>query len=130
MALYDARANVTITGRNVAQAAALARVVKGESITLQQALTRQFDVLVHATPVGMLPNVNESLFPDHVPAGIVLDMVYNPHETLLLKQAKSQGCIVIPGAEMLLEQAASQFEIWTGETAPREVMRAALEHHL
>jgi shikimate 5-dehydrogenase len=53
-------------------------------------------------------------------------MVYNPRETLLLKHAAEQGLAVIPGIEMLLEQAAHQFEIWTGETAPRTVMREAL----
>jgi len=54
-------------------------------------------------------------------------MVYNPHETLLLQQAKAQNCTVIHGSEMLLEQAAAQFEIWTGESAPHAVMEAALE---
>ncbi len=130
VALHDARAKVIITGRDLGQAQALARVVKGEACTLKQAQSREFDALVHATPVGMLPNVNESLFADRVPGQVVLDMVYNPHETLLLKRAKAQGSVVIPGAEMLLEQAVSQFEIWTGESAPREVMRSALEMHL
>jgi 3-dehydroquinate dehydratase / shikimate dehydrogenase len=130
VALHDARAVVSVTGRNMASAQSLARVVKGEALTLKQAQTRRFDVLVHATPVGMLPNVNECLFSDRVPADIVLDMVYNPHETLLLKRAKQQGSTVIPGSEMLLEQAVSQFEIWAGESAPREVMRGALEQHL
>jgi 3-dehydroquinate dehydratase / shikimate dehydrogenase len=130
VALHDARAGVTITGRNAAKAQALARVVKGEALSLRQAQTRQFDVMIHSTPVGMTPNVDECLFPDHIPGRIVLDMVYSPHETLLLKRAKAQGCEVIPGAEMLLEQAVSQFEIWTGESAPREVMRSALEQHL
>ncbi|MDQ2842660.1 MAG: shikimate dehydrogenase, partial [Acidobacteriota bacterium] len=111
-------------------AQSLARVVKGEALTLKQAQTRRFDVLIQATPVGMMPNANESLFMDTIPAKIVLDMVYNPQETLLLKRAKAQGCLTIPGAEMLLEQAVSQFEIWTGESAPRDVMRSALESHL
>lgn len=127
VALHDARANVTITGRNAGEAQSLARVVKGEALTLKQAEARHFDVLVHATPVGMAPRVDESLFADKVPGDVVLDIVYNPHETLLLKHARAQGCKVIPGAEMLLEQAVSQFEIWTGENAPREVMRRALE---
>lgn len=130
VALHEARAKVTITGRNLGHAQALARVVKGEALTLKQAQSREFDVLVHATPVGMLPNMNESLFADRIPGHVVLDMVYNPHETLLLKRAKAQGLTVIPGAEMLLEQAVSQFEIWTGESAPREVMKRALEMHL
>ena len=130
VALHDARANITITGRNLGDAQALARVVKGEALAIKQAQNREFDVLVHATPVGMLPNVNESLFADRIPGKVVLDMVYNPHETLLLKRAKAEGLTIIPGAEMLLEQAVSQFEIWTGESAPRAVMKSALEMHL
>jgi 3-dehydroquinate dehydratase/shikimate dehydrogenase len=55
-------------------------------------------------------------------------MVYNPIETLLLRRAREQGRTAVRGTEMFLEQAARQFEIWTGETAPRAVMeKAALE---
>jgi 3-dehydroquinate dehydratase/shikimate dehydrogenase len=54
--------------------------------------------------------------------------VYNPLETLLLRRAKEQGAEVISGLEMFLEQAVRQFEIWTGDSAPRALMeRAALE---
>jgi shikimate 5-dehydrogenase len=77
----------------------------------------------------MSPNAGNSLFENRIPAGIVMDMVYNPRETLLLKRAKSQGCTVIPGSEMLIEQAARQFEIWTGESAPRSLMQSALDQH-
>jgi 3-dehydroquinate dehydratase / shikimate dehydrogenase len=111
-------------------AQALARAVRAEPITLREAQTRHFDALLHATPVGMSPNPNESLFNDVIPARIVFDMVYNPHETLLLKRAKAQGCTLIHGSDMLLEQAARQFEIWTGESAPRAAMQAALEQHV
>ena len=127
IALADAGAQITITGRNMKRAQELARVVKADVVSLKQAQTHEYDALVHATPVGMFPKPNESLFPQRVPAEIVLDMVYNPHETLLLKQAKEQGSTVVYGAEMLLEQAACQFEIWTGDSAPRAVMRSALE---
>ena len=130
IALKDAGAKVTITGRKIADAASLARVIKGDAVTLEEARRGKSDVLVHATPVGMAPDVTGNLFADGVPAQVVLDMVYNPHETALLKLAKEQGCTVIPGVEMLLEQAACQFEIWTGEPAPRDVMREALQLHI
>ena len=94
---------------------------------MREAATRHFDALVHATPLGMHPHVDGCLFNDAIPADVVLDMVYNPRETVLLKRAAAQGLTVIPGIEMLLEQAAHQFEIWTGETAPRAVMREAIE---
>ena len=126
VALADAGAKLTITGRNMQTAQQLARAVKAETASLQTAQHSHFDALVHATPVGMYPNVNEVLF-ENVPAEVVLDMVYNPQETLLLKRAKEQGRTVIYGSEMLIDQAAHQFEIWTGESAPRGVMQAALE---
>ncbi len=126
--LREAGAEITITGRNAGPAQALARVVKADAITFKESQKRRFDALIHATPVGMYPETGDCLFPDTLPADIVFDMVYNPHETLLLRHAKQQGCTVIYGAEMLLEQAARQFEIWTGETAPRAVMQSALDH--
>jgi 3-dehydroquinate dehydratase / shikimate dehydrogenase len=127
IALSDASANVTITGRDIKAAQTLARAVKGEAVSLQEASASHYDALVHATPLGMHPAVDGCLFDGVIPADVVLDMVYNPRETVLLRRAKEQGRTVIPGIEMLLEQAAHQFEIWTGETAPRLVMRNALE---
>jgi len=126
IALGDASARVTVTGRNMKKAQALAAAVKGEAITLREACERHFDALVHATPLGMTPHTEGCLFDGAIPADLVFDMVYNPRETLLLKRATEQGLTVVGGIEMLLEQAAHQFEIWTGETAPRAVMREAL----
>lgn len=126
-ALADAGANVTMTGRNLKSAQALALAVKAEAIPLASASAAKFDALVHATPVGMHPHPDACIFDGRIPAALVFDMVYNPHETLLLRRAKDQGCEIIYGSEMLLEQAACQFQIFTGVTAPREIMREALE---
>ncbi len=126
IALSDAGARVTVTGRDLRCAATLARAAKGEAVSLQTAENQHYDALVHATPVGMHPHSSGVLFGSNIPAGIVLDMVYNPHETVLLAHARRQGCCLIHGSEMLLAQAARQFEIWTGESAPRSVMRTAL----
>lgn len=129
-ALADSGAKVTITGRNPGRAKALADMVKAQTATLEQAQQRRYDALVHATPVGMFPKTDECLFNRVVPAAYVLDMVYNPHETLLLRRAKQQGSTIIYGSEMLLEQAACQFEIWTGKSAPRSAMQNALDQNL
>jgi 3-dehydroquinate dehydratase/shikimate dehydrogenase len=126
-ALRDAGAQVTITGRQTGKAEALAHVVAAEALPVSEAQRRTFDVLINATPVGMHPKTEESPFKGAIPAQLVFDMVYNPHETLLLRQASKQGCEVIHGCEMFLEQAAEQFEIWTGETAPRGIMRQSFE---
>jgi 3-dehydroquinate dehydratase/shikimate dehydrogenase len=130
VALSDAGARITITGRNPVSAAALARICGGEALPLETAAARHYDALIHATPVGMAPASKATLFPRNVPADVIFDMVYNPRETALLKRAKLQGCQVICGSEMLLEQAMRQFEIWTGENAPRAAMSKALEDSL
>jgi shikimate 5-dehydrogenase len=78
--------------------------------------------------MGMFPHVQECFFPDKIPADTVFDMVYNPLETLLIQRARSQGKTVVPGLQMFIEQAVRQFELWTGESAPRPAMeKAALE---
>lgn len=86
-------------------------------------------LLLHCTPVGMHPRVDETC----VPAGClgshltVMDIVYNPQETRLLREAKATGCRTIPGLEMFLHQAVAQFELWTRHQAPSDVMRAVLQ---
>jgi 3-dehydroquinate dehydratase / shikimate dehydrogenase len=127
-ALADAGATLAITGRNPDRVRALAKACGAEPLLRDQAADRNFDALVHATSLGMCPNVNETFFPGRIPAAVVFDMVYNPLETLLIRRAREQGAEVVPGIEMFLEQAVRQFEIWTGDSAPRVAMqKAALE---
>ncbi|HME06789.1 MAG TPA: shikimate dehydrogenase, partial [Bryobacteraceae bacterium] len=127
-ALVDGGAKVSIVGRNPDRVRSLARVCGAEPLLREQLDSRHFDALVHATPLGMHPNPKACFFNGKIPAGVVFDMVYNPMETELIRRAREQQCEVIPGLQMFLEQAARQFEIWTGETAPRAVMeKAAVE---
>jgi len=127
-ALGDAGACLSITGRNPDRVRAFSKICGAEPLTPEQAAQRGFDVLVHATPLGMFPHVNECFFDGRIPAEVVFDMVYNPLETALLSRAREQGSEVIPGLEMFIEQAVRQFEIWTGERAPRSAMqKAAIE---
>jgi shikimate dehydrogenase len=88
-------------------------------------------VLIHSTPVGMSPKADASCVPAALlhPALTVMDIVYNPRETTLLKDAKHAGCKTIPGLEMFLHQAVAQFELWTNQKPPVEVMREVLESH-
>jgi len=126
--LAAAGAKLAITGRNLDRVRALASITGAEPLSREHAEARMFDVVIHATPIGMTPRVEECFFKGRIPAKLVFDMVYTPMETALLRRAKSQGAETIAGLEMFLEQAARQFEIWTGERAPRAVMeKAALE---
>jgi 3-dehydroquinate dehydratase/shikimate dehydrogenase len=127
-ALAEAGVKLAITGRNVDRVRVLARATGADLLTREQAELRTFDVLVHATPLGMLPRTDQCFFHGRIPAELVFDMVYNPLETVLLARARSQGAEIVSGLEMFIEQAVRQFEIFSGDTAPRAVMeRAALE---
>lgn len=125
-AAKDKGARVTLTGRNPRRIRALARACGVEAAGREKLAGRHFDILIHATPLGMWPNIDGCFFSGDIPADLVFDMVYNPLETLLLKKARSAGKETISGLEMFIEQAAAQFEIWTGETAPRTVMKKSV----
>jgi 3-dehydroquinate dehydratase/shikimate dehydrogenase len=126
--LADRGASVAIVGRNPDRVRSLAKICGAEPLLREQLDSRYFDAVVHATPLGMSPNVNGCFFEGKIPADVVFDMVYNPVETTLVRRAREQSKTVVPGTEMFIEQAIRQFEIWTGESAPRQVMeKAALE---
>jgi shikimate dehydrogenase len=94
---------------------------------------RAADLLINSTPVGMSPKIAASIWPDDVPFPAhlaVFDLVYNPQETQLLKQARAAGALGIDGLDMLVRQGAIAFELWTGQEAPFDVMRAACERAL
>jgi shikimate dehydrogenase len=86
------------------------------------------DILVNATSVGMHPNSEQTLVNREwlKPNMAVMDIVYNPVETRLLRDAKSVGAKVVYGTEMLVFQGAASFEIWFNRPAPVEVMRKAV----
>ena len=85
------------------------------------------DILVNATSVGMHPNVNRSPVPPGLlrPDLCVMDIIYNPLETKLVKDTKAVGAKVVSGLEMLVDQGAVSFQIWTNCPAPVEVMKEA-----
>lgn len=88
----------------------------------------QATLLVNATPLGTWPETGNSLWPDDValPAHLlVFDLVYNPRRTRLLEQANASGARALDGLEMLVQQGATAFALWTGKPAPVAVMRAA-----
>jgi shikimate dehydrogenase len=83
------------------------------------------DLIVNCTPVGMHPKEDASLVPEALfrPGQVVFDVVYNPLETKLLRQARAKGLTVIQGVEMFINQAILQFERFSGADAPEELMR-------
>jgi len=89
-------------------------------------------LLIHATPIGMHPKLDQSLVPPEWlhPGLAVMDIVYNPRETRLLHDAKARGLTAIPGLEMFVNQAILQFEAWTGQRAPKAAMRQVVLERL
>lgn len=94
-----------------------------------KAVLPQARVLIHCTPIGMAPKIGKSCVPATLlHQGLtVMDIVYNPRDTQLLKDAHAAGCRTIRGLEMFLNQAAAQFQLWTSMPPPIDVMRAVLE---
>ncbi|HEV3024280.1 MAG TPA: shikimate dehydrogenase [Pirellulales bacterium] len=83
------------------------------------------DILMNCTPVGMHPNVDETPYEKHHlrPSMVVFDAVYNPENTLLIKDARSRNCTVVTGVEMFVRQACMQFKFFTGQDGPADLMR-------
>lgn len=102
-----------------------------ETGTLEHAL-RDAQLLLHATPIGMAPKVDESVVPAQLLHSelTVFDAVYTPRRTRLLRDAQDRGCRIVEGLEMFLGQALVQFELWTGKSPPRATMRAVIEKRL
>jgi len=124
---------LTITyNRNKERGETLAQELGCKLVHCRDAGTRSIDILINCSPVGMNPNINETPFlsRDLKEGMVVFDSVYNPLETRLLREAKASGCTVISGSELFINQAAQQFELWTGKTAPIEAMRQALMEKL
>lgn len=98
--------------------------------TLESALV-DAHLLIHCTPIGMHPKIEQSCVPKELlhPGLTVMDIVYNPLHTQLLKDAQAAGCRTIQGIEMFLHQAIGQFELWTGQPAPVDTMRNVLTSH-
>ena len=83
------------------------------------------DIIINCTSVGMHPGENTSLIPSGLfrEGQTVFDIVYNPLETKLLKDATALGLKTVSGVEMFINQAALQFEHFTGHSAPVDLMR-------
>ncbi len=122
-------ADVFITGRTLSRAKALAASLGCNVIDWKSRTGVDCQFLVNCTPVGMHPHVDDTPFEKHYlkPSMTIFDTVYNPENTLLIKEARSQGCHVVTGVEMFVQQAALQFRLFTDLDVPVDVMRQTLK---
>jgi shikimate dehydrogenase len=125
----EAGALVCVANRDVGKAEAIAASVGASARGLDEAARAgDYDVVVNATSVGMAEVDPSSPVPEGaMRAGqVVMDIVYKPIETELVRAARRRGAAAVHGGRMLLHQAARQFELYTGAIAPLEAMDAAL----
>jgi shikimate dehydrogenase len=131
--LKQTGARAAVFARDTTKARAVATRFDAELLPLEGASFAGFDLVVNATPLGMVGQ-----FETETPAAaqqmqgtrVAYDLVYNPVETKFLREAREAGCKTIGGLAMLVAQAAEQFKLWTGALPPSRVMLEAAERFL
>jgi shikimate dehydrogenase len=123
--------NVTLAARRIDQANEVAQIFENiEIIEFNEQTLKSLSpqLIINTTPLGMVPDNNRSPWPEmpFPPQAIIYDLVYNPRETKLVKDARAQGLSAFTGMGMLVEQAALSFEIWTGFSPTRSVLFEAI----
>ena len=116
---------LTILNRTKKKSEKLASDLEGEFCPLEDLKKVKCEILINTTPAGMESNVSSMPIEKEYlnKEMVVMDIVYNPLRTNLLKVAENMGCVTIDGVSMFIFQGAGQFELWTGKKAPTDLMR-------
>lgn len=124
--------NVVVVARRVEQAQQLASQYEGVhamELNMQTFQLLNLQLIVNTTPLGMTPNIDQSPLPENLslPQHIAIyDLVYNPRETKLVRDARAKGLHATTGLGMLIEQAVLAFQLWTGQVPPRNSLYASV----
>ena len=125
--------HVTITARRIGQAEQIAEHFKDMSVqgwNIRTFERSNLQLIVNTTPIGMTPHIDHSPWPENIPfpaRAAIYDLVYNPRQTKLVRDACAVGLPATTGLGMLVEQAALSFETWTGCHPPRETLFESLD---
>ena len=121
-----------VANRSMERGLALADFLECPFILLERIREIRANILIQTTPVGMFPHENISPVPDDMfqKDMAVMDAIYNPLETRLLKSARAKGCTTISGLEMFIHQGAEQFRLWTGLDPDVDLIRTAVKNAL
>lgn len=133
--LVERGASVIVANRTRERAEELSRSTGAEVVDWAARERVDCEIVVNATSAGMDTGEGASLEPPIsddalARAKVVLDIVYKPLETPMVRRARARGVVAVHGGRMLLHQAARQFELYTGAQAPLEAMDEAIERHL
>ncbi len=125
--LLEKGAQVAVTDLDMMKALGLARQLGVEVVAPPQLEQYSAEILINATPVGMAPEMEPVPIAPQLLSRyeLVMDIVYRPLHTRLLREAAARGCRTIDGLKMLIHQGAAQCELWTGQPAPVSVMAQA-----
>jgi 3-dehydroquinate dehydratase/shikimate dehydrogenase len=131
-ALHREGAQLTIASRTTERARKLADELNCRAVDWAARHSVTAELVVNCTPVGMFPKVDESpLHPSFLKPGLVVfDTIYTPETTLLVKEARNRGCLVVTGVDFFVRQAALQFQLFTGQKPPLETMYKVVKRAL
>lgn len=130
--LKEEGVNLTIANRSPDRGIELARSLQSPFVLLKDVRKIHEDILIQTTPVGMYPHTDQCPIPEHLLRDniVVMDAIYNPIETRMLKLANEHGCKTISGMSMFVHQGAEQFRLWTGLEPPLKEMISAVREAL
>jgi shikimate 5-dehydrogenase len=118
---------VLVCARRSGEAKKLARAVHGGVLALSALSETKVDALVNATPVGMHPHSEVSpLRNSELNCSLVMDLIYRPMQTKLLRMAAARGMATVSGVEMFVAQGVAQWELWMRQRAPEAAMKQAI----
>jgi 3-dehydroquinate dehydratase/shikimate dehydrogenase len=123
-ALHKENVPITITNRTPERGEKLATEVGCRFVEWIARHSVECDTVINCTSVGMHPNLDETpIHHSYLKAGLmVFDTIYTPETTMLIREARQRGCHVLTGVDMFVRQAGLQFELFTGQAAPLELM--------
>ncbi len=127
--LKEKGVDISVVNRSDARGSELARLLECPYIPLDRLGEHRADLVIQTTPVGMSPDIEGCIVREPVlrEGMVVMDIIYNPVETKLLKMAKARGCVTISGLSMFVYQGSEQLRLWTGINPPFGTMRRAAE---
>ena len=114
--------------RHIAEGSAAGTAVRSGLLTEFAALGSEADLIINCTSAGMAPDVRACPIDPALlnPRQTVYDIVYQPRETILLREARGKGCRTVEGIGMLVHQGAASFRTWFGRDPDTAVMFSAI----